>query len=129
MFDIDNFKHYNDTYGHIKGDYLIKTISNILKQEVRSTDIVGRYGGEEFIIIFPNTNNIKALEISENIRKNIENHDFKGKASLPGGKVTISAGVVEWSGESTLQFIEKADELLYIAKENGRNQVVLYDYY
>jgi diguanylate cyclase (GGDEF)-like protein len=126
MIDIDDFKHYNDTNGHIKGDTLLKNISNILKKEVRSTDIVGRYGGEEFIIIFPDTRNDKALEIIENIRKNIESYDFEGKELQPMGKVTISAGLITSLDRSLTDkdLIELADKALYEAKTSGKNRVI-----
>ena len=116
FFDIDHFKKVNDTYGHEFGDFVLKEVGEILKEYFRKSDIVGRWGGEEFIAILPNTGYQDAIKVAEELRKIIENYDFQGK------KITISIGVSEYKGnlESNLK---KADEALYEAKNNGRNQV------
>ena len=116
FFDIDHFKKINDTYGHDFGDYVLKEIGKILKNTFRKSDIVGRWGGEEFIVILPNTNYEDGLKLAEKLRKIIENYDFQGK------KVTISIGVSEYNGNLE-EVLKKVDEALYEAKRNGRNQV------
>lgn len=119
MFDIDFFKKINDNYGHQAGDDVLKGISNSLKKEFRTTDIIGRYGGEEFIVILPETGLDSAYFTAERVRKSIENEEY-----VKSIKVTISGGVVEYCGENTaLEIIGKADILLYSAKRKGRNQI------
>lgn len=125
MIDIDNFKIYNDRQGHLRGDWLLKIISRILKESCREMDFVGRYGGEEFIIIFPETEHSNAVAVTERIRNLIESTKFPGGEAQPKGKVTISLGLVTFhkvleEGE----MIKKADELLYQAKASGRNILV-----
>jgi diguanylate cyclase (GGDEF)-like protein len=125
MLDIDDFKHYNDTNGHVKGDNLLKDIGEILKNEVRRVDIVGRYGGEEFIIIFPEMNNDIALSVVERIRKKVEDTEFFGRENQPNRKVTISAGLVTCMDKSILyeELIEFVDKALYKSKVNGKNMI------
>lgn len=118
MFDIDHFKNINDTYGHVFGDTVIKEISNQLKERTRATDHIGRYGGEEFIIILPNTGLIDAFTKANTCRRKIEEHTFESNVTL-----TISAGVIEWKNETAEQLVHTADQLMYKAKENGRNRV------
>ncbi|SMB80928.1 PAS domain S-box-containing protein/diguanylate cyclase (GGDEF) domain-containing protein [Desulfonispora thiosulfatigenes DSM 11270] len=119
ILDIDNFKKINDTKGHVFGDRVLKEIGNIIKQEVRDTDFVGRYGGEEFIIVYSNTYLKDAITVSERIRKSIENHYFED-----GYNVTTSGGVYQYQGESLEEFIKRADENLYKAKVNGKNRII-----
>ncbi len=125
MLDIDDFKNYNDTNGHLKGDKLIKDIANILQKEVRRIDITGRYGGEEFIIIMPEMNNNLALNIIENIRKKIEQTEFDEMNSQPKKKITISAGLVTCMDNSFKyeEIIDIADKALYKSKDNNKNKV------
>ncbi len=119
MLDIDHFKQVNDKYGHQIGDQVLVKVSRLIMDNTRLGDSVGRYGGEEFIVILPDTEIEKASEIAENIRKNIEEYDF-----LMGElQITISLGVVQYSGEISHTLINKADMLLYKAKNNGRNRV------
>ena len=116
FFDIDHFKQVNDTYGHEFGDYVLREIGQILKNTFRKSDIVGRWGGEEFIVILPHTNYKDALKVAEKLRRTIENHDFKGK------KITVSIGITEYKGNLE-ENLKKADEALYEAKRSGRNQI------
>ena len=116
FFDIDHFKKINDTYGHEFGDYVLKEISKLISSNIRSLDIFGRWGGEEFIIILRGTTYEKALEIAEKLRKKVEEHNFKGV------KVTISLGVASFDGNLE-ESINKADMALYEAKKMVRNQV------
>ncbi len=116
FFDIDHFKKINDTYGHEFGDYVLKEIGEILKNTFRNSDIVGRWGGEEFIVILSDTDYENALKLAERLRKIIENYYFKGI------KVTISVGVSEYKGHLA-ESLKKADEALYEAKNSGRNNI------
>ncbi|RLE38888.1 hypothetical protein DRJ17_02545 [Candidatus Woesearchaeota archaeon] len=126
LLDIDNFGHYNNTHGHPRGDELLENLSNILKQCTRKIDILGRYGGEEFIIVMPNTNEQDAINVTERIRKAIEEFDFYGRDKQPLGKVTASIGVVTNFNFSKKQaeLVEAADRALYNAKNSGRNRVI-----
>ncbi|WP_234117293.1 sensor domain-containing diguanylate cyclase [Clostridium hydrogenum] len=119
MFDIDYFKKINDNYGHLIGDDVLVVVSNIIKKNIRKTDYAGRYGGEEFIIIMPNTDEQVAKEIAEKIRINIDTYTWEN-----GMKVTISGGIYENKVSMNSECIKNADNLLYEAKENGRNRIV-----
>lgn len=118
MFDIDNFKFVNDTYGHPVGDKVLQGIAEILTREVRADDLAGRYGGEEFLIIFPGTRVTQAARISERIRAAIEEHVF-----TDGIRLTISAGVASAIGGSHTDLVSLADTRLYAAKRAGKNRV------
>jgi polar amino acid transport system substrate-binding protein len=118
FFDIDHFKKINDTYGHEKGDFVLKKLAKIIKDHIRESDIFGRWGGEEFVLILPNTPYEKALIVAEKIRKIVESSDFDGI------DVTISVGVSEFrKGDSVKSVVKKADLAMYKAKEDGRNRV------
>lgn len=124
VLDIDHFKKYNDTYGHLEGDTVLRVIGELLYDNVEEEDIPIRYGGEEFVIIMPHTTLEEACERCENIRMSTENLHFvlsKGTTS----RVTISIGVAEASeNESGNQLFIRADKALYKAKKDGRNRVV-----
>jgi len=123
FFDIDHFKNVNDTYGHEAGDVILKSVGLILNRYSRDIDIVGRFGGEEFIIIAPETDKKGAYIFAEKIRKIIEKTKFMYKKTRI--KVTISAGVAERIETNSMQeIIELADRRLYKAKNGGRNRVV-----
>lgn len=124
MIDIDNFKKINDTYGHISGDTVLKELSNILMSSVRGGDIVGRYGGEEFSIVFPGIDVQNAFQLCERIRKEVE--DFNFEIGIETVKITISIGINfnELKGIiNKREIIQNADEALYRAKHNGRNRI------
>ena len=126
LFDIDHFKNINDTYGHQFGDKVLTEISKIIRDFLRKTDYVARYGGEEIIAILPETDFKYALIPMERLRKSIEEHGFDfGEKSA---KVTVSIGIafIDPSVASEDELIKRADESLYIAKQNGRNRVELY---
>ena len=119
MLDIDHFKKVNDKYGHNIGDLVLKTTANIAGDIIRKVDILARYGGDEFMILSPETDIEEAVVMVERIRVAVETHSYTA-----GVKITISAGVAEWSGEeSQLAFIKIADDMLYVAKNMGRNRV------
>jgi len=125
MIDIDYFKHYNDTNGHLAGDQVLKTISIIIQHAVRQTDIVARYGGEEFVAILINAGKEKAKEIAERVRIMIAETSFLNEKEQPNGDLTVSIGVATFSPAiSTLtDLIREADNALYRAKKAGRNRV------
>ena len=132
MTDIDYFKNVNDTYGHAAGDLVLKTVSNVIKHQLRDYDIAGRYGGEEFAIILPFTKIEEAQMVAQRLRRAVENTKIDiSKINADAEKninVTISLGVSEYTNndnEKTL--LQKADKALYKAKENGRNKVELYE--
>ena len=128
MCDLDHFKSVNDTYGHQAGDEVLKQLSTILKEEAREIDRVGRYGGEEFMLLLPGTVLDSAVTFSERVRKHIEGHTF----SFPGGTLrrTASFGVSGWPHPKIREcdsLVRAADDALYVAKEMGRNRVVRFD--
>lgn len=126
--DIDNFKILNDTYGHLFGDEVLKVIATKLNENLRSIDLTGRWGGEEFILIFPDTDAIQAQEIIDRIRKNIANTPFTISSSSSSINVTVSFGISEsrLANVSLNEILADADKALYQAKANGRNQVVIH---
>jgi diguanylate cyclase (GGDEF)-like protein len=125
MIDIDYFKNYNDTNGHLAGDQALKAISKLIQQGVRQTDIVARYGGEEFSAILINARREKALEIAERVRRNVADTLFPNEKAQPNKDVTVSVGVATFSPSvSTLtDLIREADHALYRAKKRGRNRI------
>lgn len=127
MLDVDDFKAINDTYGHDAGDIVLINISKILTESLRQSDFVGRYGGEEFLIILPNTDENSALYVAEKIRKSIELFDFSLNENTNSRiKLTVSIGVASLykHGESGDDLIKAADICLYRAKREGKNKVV-----
>lgn len=123
MCDIDHFKIVNDTYGHDAGDVTLKTISDIIRSNIRLSDLVGRFGGEEFLLIIPDITQLNLLQLLNKIRLLIEEHTIQyGKHEI---KVTLSFGVDLIGPDSyhLTDAIKSADEALYMAKANGRNRV------
>jgi diguanylate cyclase (GGDEF)-like protein len=126
MFDIDHFKKFNDTYGHLQGDLIIKDIAKILRGSVRTIDFTARYGGEEFAVILPEVNAKGAAVVAERIRKTIEQYSFSGEEGPLF--VTVSMGVAEFKPariRSASQLIAEADKALYQSKEMGRNRLTI----
>jgi diguanylate cyclase (GGDEF)-like protein len=123
MFDIDHFKSINDTYGHLAGDYVLKELASVAKSRLRPDDILGRYGGEEFAVILPETDAHGAAAIGEELRRLVESHVFTFEGERM--RVTISLGAAQLQeGWDVLNFIKLADEKLYEAKRGGRNRLV-----
>jgi len=129
MSDIDHFKNFNDRYGHQTGDMVLENTARIFKASVRNkVDLVARYGGEEFIAVLPETDMKHAYIVAERLRKNIERAEYKGEKDEVL-KVTASLGIASFPVHSSekIELIKKADTALYYAKENGRNQVRVFD--
>lgn len=126
--DIDNFKILNDTYGHLFGDDVLKVIATKFSENLRSADLAGRWGGEEFIMILPDTTAMQAQDIINRIRKNIAKIPFTPSSTSKECNVTVSFGICDSSltDISLEEILEKADKALYSAKTNGRNQVVVH---
>ena len=123
MLDIDYFKKVNDRYGHLTGDEVLEKIATLIRRNIRDTDIVGRYGGDEFIIILPQTNLSSVWVVAERLRSIIENSEMKDSAGNMFA-ITVSQGLAGWErGEDAYSLISRADEALYKAKEKGRNCV------
>ncbi|MBM3262849.1 MAG: diguanylate cyclase [candidate division Zixibacteria bacterium] len=127
MFDIDFFKNYNDTCGHLKGDEVLRKIALTLQRYSRETDIAARYGGEEFVMILPETDGQNASRLADRIRMSIAETPFEGESQIPSGKVTVSVGVsCLLAGEEGYDALERADRALYMSKQNGKNRVTAY---
>ena len=127
ILDIDFFKKYNDSNGQVAGDKLLKRFVRILNKSIREFDLVGRIGGEEFLIVFPETSLKKAFKVCERIRKTVEKTCFIGEENLPKKNLTVSIGVTEFKGDKKIKkelLLDIADKSLYKAKESGRNKVV-----
>jgi diguanylate cyclase len=126
VLDIDHFKKFNDTYGHKAGDRVLKSVAASVQDSLRSSDLVFRYGGEEFVVILNGIQGDNALKLAEKIRQGVEKEYFVDKDKKL--KVTISLGVAcVTEGESELELFERADKAMYVAKRKGRNRVELAD--
>ncbi len=122
MIDIDHFKKINDSYGHQTGDHVLSMLSDLIRTHTRRSDHIGRYGGEEFLLILPNSDSFQATLIVDRLRSAIENHRFDiddNHLSL-----TVSCGIATYCGQALHQFIDEADKHLYTAKRMGRNQCI-----
>lgn len=128
FIDIDYFKHYNDLYGHQKGDTILREMATVIKENVDLDNIVARYGGEEFAIILPNTREDIAMRIAENLRAKIENTYFEGEENQPNGKITASFGISVYpdKAKDDMDLIKSADDALYRAKFFNKNRVEAY---
>lgn len=122
IFDFDNFKNVNDTYGHLVGDSVITESAALIRRQIRQSDVFARWGGEEFMLLLPNTDMHRARESANRIRIEIENSTFANEA-----KVTCSIGLAELTDDDDIvSFIRKADKALYTAKIKGKNRVAIY---
>jgi diguanylate cyclase len=126
MIDLDHFKQINDNFGHLVGDSILKAFAAILKQQIKGKDTPARFGGEEFIIMLPDTRLAQARAVAENIRALLASREWKHKESgRTMGKITISLGISQYrSHESDKALIDRADKALYAAKQGGRNRVI-----
>ncbi|GGM23578.1 hypothetical protein GCM10011351_06690 [Paraliobacillus quinghaiensis] len=129
MLDIDYFKNFNDTNGHLQGNQALIQVAQIIEKSVRKDDYAFRFGGEEFVILLPKTNEPEATAIAERIRVNIQEEKFQGGDKQPFGMLTVSLGVASTANLKTVttnKLIETADQVLYEAKVFGRNNVKSY---
>jgi diguanylate cyclase (GGDEF)-like protein len=124
MYDLDHFKMVNDKFGHRTGDYALKRVCDVVMSNIRETDIVGRYGGEEFIVILPDTGIADAQRVAEKLRSKIEQEKI-----LDNRPITVSLGVAEFPlhGEWQDELVERVDQALYVAKHQGRNRYAIWD--
>ena len=126
LLDIDDFKNYNDTNGHVAGDEVLKKMGQLLRGSVREDDVVARYGGEEFVILYPGASKALAYRLAQGLRRAVESHPFAGGEHQPLGAVTISGGVAAYPQDATseVELIRAADHALYQAKNAGRNRII-----
>lgn len=125
LMDIDDFKKYNDTYGHRQGDTILARLAGLLKATLRSTDILARYGGEEFAAILPSTEKDNAVLMAERLRKAVEEAELMSMDGAPLGRITVSVGVAAFlvDAKDGEELVKKADAACYVAKEKGKNRV------
>ncbi|WP_415815378.1 diguanylate cyclase [Mesobacillus thioparans] len=129
LLDLDDFKKYNDLYGHIQGDQLLRDFGLVLLNESGVKDYtVARYGGEEFSILMPNTDETEAYQFLNDVRKKVNDTYIKGVEALPYGCLSFSAGVAQWQNDTynISELLNKADEAMYFAKAQGKNLVQIY---
>ncbi len=125
LFDIDNFKNYNDANGHLTGDNLLLELATLVQRSIRKEDVFGRFGGEEFLLVLPHTSADQAMIVAEKIRKLIASHPFPFADRQPLGRLSVSGGVAAYPGDGLDggALLRRADEALYEAKKQGRNRV------
>jgi diguanylate cyclase len=126
MTDVDHFKRFNDSFGHLTGDQVLKLVALSVKQNVKGQDTAARYGGEEFAVILPNTVLRSAITVAEHIRRAVMTKELMKRSTGEHlGRVTVSIGVATLQkGDTPQTLIERADTCLYAAKHNGRNRVM-----
>lgn len=129
MIDIDDFKGYNDRYGHQAGDEVIRRVALCLRQALRSADVAARYGGEEFSVLLPQTSLAEARVIAERVRQRIQQQPYRFAETQPFGTITVSIGIAssEAAFDSAEAIIKAADDALYVAKRRGKNQVAVHE--
>jgi diguanylate cyclase (GGDEF)-like protein len=125
MLDIDHFKNYNDTLGHLAGDAVLEEVARQMTRHLRTSDVLTRYGGEEFALVMPNTAKGEAMQAVERMRALLEDHRFPREEIQPGGQLTVSGGVATApaDGVNFVEILEAADQAMYLAKRGGRNRV------
>lgn len=124
IIDIDDFKNVNDTYGHQVGDAILKNLASFLKGNLRTSDFVSRFGGEEFIAILPSTDMTKAKRVAEKLRHMLGKKVFEDKKGEVKIKITVSVGISQCTpGDNIDSLIKRADDALYLAKDNGKNAI------
>ncbi|MBN1115343.1 MAG: diguanylate cyclase [Oligoflexia bacterium] len=125
MIDADDFKHFNDTNGHITGDKLLKSFAEIFRNEIRTTDFAARYGGEEFLILLPETGIEGCMDLAERIRKKVHNINIGERNKQPLGIISISAGISSYPQivSNPGDLVKDADKALYAAKNGGKNRL------
>ncbi|MDQ7780498.1 MAG: diguanylate cyclase, partial [Planctomycetota bacterium] len=126
MADVDHFKRFNDSQGHVEGDTVLRSVGRLILGSIRSIDVAARYGGEEFVIVLPETGKSAATAMAERLRETVENHAFSQKEGGTAQKITISLGVAALGENAAAvnELVRQADAALYEAKRAGRNKVV-----
>ncbi|WP_261130819.1 GGDEF domain-containing protein [Bacillus sp. Marseille-Q3570] len=127
ILDLDDFKKFNDTFGHLEGDNLLKHVGNLILSESRDNDVVARYGGEEFVILMLNTNESLAFQRLNALRKKVNDTFYKGVDVLPYGCLSFSGGVYEYKEGTSADFLYKTDQAMYLAKRKGKNMIKRYE--
>ncbi|MDD2921391.1 MAG: GGDEF domain-containing protein, partial [Anaerolineales bacterium] len=134
LFDLDHFKKVNDTYGHAVGDAVLRRVVQVARAELRSSDVIGRYGGEEFVVIMPMTSAQQAYQLAERIRAAVES--LRVPTQKGDVAVTVSLGIAELlrlpympngEAESLDDLVRRADEAMYAAKNSGRNRIIVFN--
>ncbi len=125
MIDIDDFKVLNDRYGHLAGDEVLRKVAHVIRDVVRSIDVVARFGGEEFTVILPNTRKKASIVTAERIRTGVELARFMNGRIPPEESLTVSIGIAEFPTDASVieDIIDKADKALYMAKAKGKNRI------
>ena len=128
MFDIDDFKNYNDQLGHTTGDVILRELGKIIKDSVREIDLPSRYGGEEFALVLPYANKEGAMNVAKRIMEAVASHRFLNETTASVGKLTVSIGIACCPEDSFTEedLIEKADDMLYRAKKEGKNRICVF---
>jgi diguanylate cyclase (GGDEF)-like protein len=126
MLDLDQFKHYNDTHGHLYGDQALRQAAELLLANIRRADVVARFGGEEFVIMLPEIDKHAGAFVAEKIRTKIAQHPFHGRERQPNGQLTVTIGLATYPFDSDngLELVDIADRALYVGKRQGGNRVV-----
>jgi diguanylate cyclase (GGDEF)-like protein len=127
LIDIDHFKNYNDLNGHLAGDEILREVGRIFRDTIRRSTRAARFGGEEFVLLAPETDKKGAVQLAERLRKKVEEYPFPGQERQPSGRVTISLGVATFpeDGTTSTALLTHADKALYRAKSQGRNAVCI----
>ena len=125
LLDLDEFKGYNDTHGHLQGDEALKEVARLLLASTRRADIVARFGGEEFVVLLPEISAPGASVVAEKIRSSVAAYPFAGRASQPGGQLTATLGLATYptDSEDGLELVDCADRAMYLGKQQGGNRV------
>jgi diguanylate cyclase (GGDEF)-like protein len=123
MIDVDHFKGFNDKYGHLVGDAILREVARAIKENTRQIDLVARYGGEEFCVLMPETNRVKGYLAAERIRRSLEQRDIIAYDEKLRASVSIGLATFPLDARYVQPLIERADEALYRAKAEGRNRV------
>lgn len=129
MIDIDNFKNYNDTLGHLQGDRLLREVGQLLRQSVGEQDYVARYGGEEFVVMCHSTDFRMIAFLAQRLCRAVEEYPFEGRECQPSGTISISIGVsiAGTPGDDLMRLLSKADQALYASKRSGKNRYTFYE--
>jgi diguanylate cyclase (GGDEF)-like protein len=125
MLDLDDFKRYNDSHGHLKGDEALKEVARLLQASTRRADLVARFGGEEFVVLLPEIGKPKAAVVAEKIRAAVEQYPFAGSSLQPDGKMMVTVGLATYpeDSEEGVQLVDLADRAMYVGKQQGGNRV------